>query len=241
MRFTRKAYWETDGLMRQVGESRYEIKMACDGPWLSEVRTWIRTHSSAFVEPYPPRQVNNIYFDTTGLGSFNDHLSGAYERRKLRFRWYGENLASARGALELKLKVGRSGHKVIWPVDGTLALASGDWLGIMRTLATRADAAFRELLGVSRPTLINHYRREYYVSADGQTRLTLDYAPVAYDQGLSCRPNLCFRVPLLDIVVIEVKSGVDAGQHLADVLAEMPLRVRRHSKYLAAMDAAQNW
>jgi hypothetical protein len=224
--------------MNKTTDLRYEIKMLYDGLWLSQVQSWIHTHPSAFVTAYPPRQVNNIYFDTPGLDTLSDHLSGVEERRKLRLRWYGQDLAVVRGGvLELKQKLGRHGWKESMSLEPAFSMIGMTWPQIMSSLVSQLNETFREYLAVSQPVLINSYMREYYVSADETTRLTLDYELTVYDQHFSSRPNLRFRMPALNIVIIEVKSGVRDESYLADLLAKFPLRVQRYSKYVEAMGA----
>lgn len=220
--------------------TRYELKMELDEALLPLARAWVRLHGAGFYETYPPRRVNNIYFDTNSLDAYNDHVEGVPERRKLRFRWYGEDLAHACGQLELKEKNERVGWKLVEPVEAVLDLDRCDWADAQRDLLGGLPGEngelFREMLGASRPLVINSYRREYYGSANGQVRLTLDYDQRVFDQWLSARPNLSFAVPSRDIMLIELKSGVENARYLADVLAQFPLRANRHSKFTSALD-----
>ncbi len=236
-----EASWEIKNMRDSQASGRYEIKLQYEGLHLQEVRQWIRLHSLAFKPAYPSRQVNNIYFDTWGLDSLNDHLSGLGERRKLRFRWYGENMDFARGQLEVKLKNNRIGWKHTYPVAAALDLAHHDWMQIHKTLQQHTGGAFRELVSVSRPVIINSYQRDYYIASDGQTRLTLDYEIAAYDQQLTQAPNLKFRAPLLNLVILEIKIETRHDVDLASVIAEFPLRTEKHSKYISGMSALSGW
>ncbi len=225
-----------DSELRSV---RYELKMICDQALLATTRSWAWLHSAGFHETFPPRQVNNIYFDTLDLDTYNDHVDSASERRKLRFRWYGEDLIRAQGQLELKEKNERVGWKLVQPVEAMLDLSACDWTEVQWALLGGLRGAqsglFQEMLHVSRPLVMNCYQRDYYESANGQVRLTLDYDFHAYDQWMTARPNLTFRLPALEQMVIELKSEVAYARYLADVLAEFPLRVNRHSKYISAL------
>ncbi len=221
--------------------ARYELKMECEQALLPSARSWTMLHSAGFHQAYPPRQVNNIYFDTLDMDTYNDHVEGVPERRKLRFRWYGADLGAARGQLELKEKNERVGWKLIQPVDGQMDLRGCDWSEIQRSILAgirngQQSGIFQEMLQATRPIMINCYQREYYISADERVRLTLDYDQQVYDQWLSARPNLAFRSPSLDRMLIELKSDVQHARYLADVLAEFPLRINRHSKYTSAID-----
>lgn len=241
MTSTNEAYWEINKMTNQQGSARHEIKLQYDGLHLYEVRQWIRLHSLAFTPAYPPRRVNNIYFDTTGLDCLNDHLMGVGERRKLRFRWYGENLEYAQGQLEIKQKNNRLGWKYTYPVPKTLDLAGMDWAQIHEVIKKHTEGIFYEMLSVSRPMIINSYQRDYYVASDGQTRLTLDYEITAFSQQLTRSPNLKFRVPLLNLVILELKSEAQNDVDLPSVVAEFPLRTGKHSKYITGMSAMFNW
>ena len=74
-------------------DTRYELKQTYSELFLPELRSWVQMHPAGFRTAYPPRWVNSIYFDTPDLDSFNDHIAGVPVRRKLRYRWYGEDCA----------------------------------------------------------------------------------------------------------------------------------------------------
>lgn len=220
---------------------RYEMKMEASRNSLPEVQSWVRLNAAGFRTAYPPRQVNSLYFDTLGLDAYNDHLEGVPERRKLRFRWYGPDLSRAQGHFELKCKRERAGWKMAAPVAGWIDFEKTGWTQALNGLADGLQgenrAAFLEMLKVSRPIILNSYQREYYVSADGRLRLTLDYDMRAYDQWLTAKPNIRFRLPQLDQMLIEFKCSVGDSGMLADVMSSFPLRSHQHSKYVSAIDA----
>lgn len=218
---------------RQV---RYEIKMTCEEVYLALVRSLILLHPGGFSEAYPPRQVNNIYLDTPTFDCLNAHLDGAAGRSKLRFRWYGSDYAAVRGILELKHKVGQVGWKEYSPVAATFdltAMAWDEWLDILHKHAR--DAAAHWLNQCDRPTLLNRYMREYYESADGKIRITLDYDQVAYEQVMYAWPNLTLPTPLGGCTVVEIKASPDRYRQVSDVLSSLPLQVERNSKYVSGM------
>jgi SPX domain protein involved in polyphosphate accumulation len=216
--------------------TRYELKIVYPHTWLSEVRGWVMGHPAGFITAYPPRWVNSFYFDTPDLDSFNDHLAGVPERRKLRFRWYGESLQEARGQMEVKNKTERVGWKVISLIDYPFDFEKMDWSQILVTLQEQSNGIIRELLSIVQPTLLNIYWREYYVSGDGLVRLTLDSDLRAYEQRFSARPNLWFRQPLEDNLIVELKSEVANAQVVADILTYFPSRTERRSKYVDALE-----
>jgi hypothetical protein len=101
---------------------RYELKMACDLARLAQARTWIRLHPAGFRTAFPPRTVNNLYFDTPDLNSLFANTYGVGSRQKLRLRWYGETLPTtlSHSVLELKYKDNMLGNKKTEGLDCTL-------------------------------------------------------------------------------------------------------------------------
>jgi hypothetical protein len=222
---------------------RYELKLECEPVSYPQIAGWIRLHSAGFREAYAPRQVNSLYLDTLSWDALNDHIEGVPERRKLRFRWYGPDLGAANGQMELKNKNERAGWKLVQPVRGRIDLQHCAWAAVQQGLIdglrgeplSQEQLLFQEMIRAARPFVINTYLRRYYVTADGRVRLTVDENLRAYDQWMTARPNLSFRLPLPDIIIVELKSDVQHAAALADILAEFPLRVHRHSKYITAL------
>ncbi len=212
--------------------ARYEIKMAYEPGLLPELRSWIDSHPAGFATTYPPRQVNSVYMDTPDLNSFNDHLSGIPLRRKLRFRWYGEDLTKAKGITEVKNKSERVGWKITQLVDCEFDLASQSWDEIMNGLRANTTGVIHEMLCVARPVVLTVYFREYYLSGDGLVRLTIDTDLRAYDQLMSARPNIWFCQPLEQPVIVELKSDKENATSISDILSHFPIRSNRYSKYM---------
>lgn len=225
--------------------SRYEFKIPCDPQLLPEIEMWVRLHPASWRVSYPPRQVNNIYFDSPDLRDLNANLSGAGQREKLRLRWYGPDVTRVSGAqLELKCKEGLVGWKEITHFNGALELTGALWPTLLNTLRTALDARARLCLEQRvGPVLINSYQRAYYETPDGVLRLTLDTQVCAYEQRASLAPNLMRRSLLPQQMVIEIKGPVDdeSAQRLAQTLVAFPLRIERFSKYLHGMLAASDF
>jgi hypothetical protein len=215
---------------------RYEVKMTCDEIYLPEVRSWIQLHPAGFVEAYPPRQVNNVYLDTTEMDCLNDHLDGILDRSKLRFRWYGRDPSSVQGVLELKHKSSWVGWKEYSPVPVAFDLTAVSWHDWIQQLRTYAEGDIAVCLAWrDRPTLLNSYLREYFESSDRQVRVTLDHDQAIYEQLVYSSPNLTFRTLVDRCIVIEVKSEVRFSRRVSDVLSSFPLQTEPSSKYVRGM------
>ena len=228
---------------RDRPRTRLELKMTCPETYLGQARAWVRLHPDLFVEAYPPRQVNNLYFDTPDLACLDANLVGVRDRAKLRLRWYGRDHAAARGALELKHKANQLGWKDICPVPGHMDLTCISWADLLRHLKAHAQGEVALWLGVAdRPVLINSYVREYYESGDRQVRVTIDHRQSAYDQLLYAAPNLSVQTHITDRVVVEVKADAALHRRVSRVLSSLPLHTDRNSKYVnGVMEALSRW
>lgn len=218
---------------------RYEVKMVLDGALLGEVRSWVYTHTAAFAVAFPPRQVNNVYFDTMDRQFMVDHVDGVPSRAKVRFRWYGDTRLINDGQLEIKVKIARLGQKEAYPFSGSMDLSNCSWRDFDKILTaglTSASPGSLHLLEMLHPTLINQYQREYFLSKDKLVRLTLDYGGIAFEQAFGLKPNLRHPQPSRDTLVIELKAQKSEHQRIADVLAEFPQRCSANSKYLNSLE-----
>jgi hypothetical protein len=88
---------------------------------------------------------------------------------------------------------------------------------------------------VSRPTLINRYRRSYYLSFDRSIRLPIDEKICSWMQFVGRRPNLRYARPFRGHVVLEFKAPHERAQQLADTVASIEGRISKYSKYVAGM------
>ena len=184
---------------------RYELKLVCPQAKLAAARSWILQHPEGMRVAYVPRLVRSLYLDTPALNSFEANVAGVSRRQKLRLRWYGSSTGRVENpVLELKFKENTEGGKRREKLNWML-----DWkrpyfilLGELRQAAGAKWASW--LSGATEAVLLNQYAREYYVSPDGQLRMTLDYDLRAFDQRLLGRPNLRQALPLPATAIIEI-------------------------------------
>ena len=222
----------------QTEELRYELKTSCPAYQLARVHAWVVSHPGAFKKAFPPRWVNNVYFDTWEYDSLNDHLEGIEKHQKLRLRWYGPSYKQIQHAyLELKQRMNRVGRKDVQVLDCDFDLEKLTWSEIMAALKAGCDEHFSPIILSVRPVLISRFYREYYVTADGETRLTLDYHLQSFDQRFSRFPNIRYSTPLLDDLIVEVKSGVETADRLSRLLANFPFRFDKYSKYVSSLQS----
>ena len=218
-------------------QTRYEIKIVFDRFLRNHESQWIRLHSAGFIQAYPPRKVNNIYFDTIDLDSLNDHISGISERRKLRLRWYGDAFVFQSALLEVKQKVNRLGWKDSQPISGSFDCQTMTWNDITTLIKQSSRDGFLQMIEESNPVLINHYQREYYKAAyDDEIRVSVDTKLTTYLQKDNYKPNLQFALPSEGILILEVKCPLEKSDQIPKLLDEFPARPGAFSKYNQAME-----
>lgn len=212
-------------------ELRHEVKFAASRTRYQELEQWIRLHPAGFRTAYPPRRVNNVYFDTYDLAAYRENLSGVSRRDKLRLRWYGDDAGAEKSVLEVKHRRNQLGWKTLYRT-GAIDLANSSWGELKRGLrAGLPDEGRIWLDSHPLPVLINRYERQYFEHPEGGVRVTLDWRQMVFDQRCARRPNLGQRSNLPDSLVVEVKFGEQNRVLGSSVIQGIPIRASRNSKY----------
>lgn len=206
---------------------RHERKFIARAASPAGIRDLIRLNPAVFRVEHPPRRVNNLYLDTPYFRHARAHLAGAAERVKLRVRWYGDEGTEAR--FEIKRRAGTASCKETLPlpgVAGAFALDAG-------TLSSSGERV-REAVRGHRFTLANHYMREYFRSADGRLRLTIDSAATFRPMrpGGGCAGG---DEPMQGLVILELKYAPADEARALEAAARLPFRLSRSSKYITGL------
>lgn len=222
--------------------ARMEIKFVAEAGHYHILHHWLRMHAAGFVSPFPDRRVNNVYFDTYDYTAFDMNLSGASDRAKVRYRWYGESTEPDAGALEVKCRRNFYGWKKLFKVAWKPFNQGDSWHDIRAALIAQLPGEGREWLKTTPlPVLLNRYRRRYFLSADRRIRATLDAEQSVFDQRFKPAPNFHRRANLPDTLVVEFKFDRRDHDRAADILGTIPLRVSRNSKYVTAVRAISEY
>jgi hypothetical protein len=223
-------------------DARLEIKFVADERHEPLLASWFAGHPACFAEPYPARWVNNVYFDTYDYLAFRQNLSGASQRYKLRYRWYGEHGLPGQGTLEVKCKRNFYGWKLRYPVDA-LSCREGDrWQDIRHRLVAQLPAEGRMWLEANpQPVIINRYYRRYMVTHDQKVRATIDTRVSVYDQRYKPWPSVRRPANVPNVLVVELKFDRSERERASRLVEGLPLRVSRHSKYVTGVQSVQGY
>jgi len=219
-------------------EERHEVKFAAYATEYAILRHWLHMHPAGFFSPYPDRQVNNVYFDTWDYRAYAENLAGVSERSKVRYRWYGDSAGPAVGSLEVKQKRNHFGWKLRYALSEAPYQPGDDWQAVREFIRRQIPVAGQFWLDQNPlPIMINRYRREYYESADRLIRATIDLDQRVCDQRSGALPNFDHPAIMQDTLVVEFKFAREDRPDAVRLLAKMPLRIGRHSKYMNAVRA----
>ena len=221
--------------LNQVENLRYERKFAVDAVNVDSLLHLVKLHPALFIEVYEKRRVNSIYFDTDDYSYYQDTMLGKISRQKVRLRWYGNNVETIRdGKIEIKSKRGYLGSKEIFdlgtfPTDDLL-VNFRKYIGA----SAEIDAGCKQLFGFLRPIIMVSYLRRYFISADKNFRITLDYALKFHDVRTGFNP---LRSVASNACVLELKYQAEHDELAHTITASLPNRYTNSSKYRIGLES----
>ncbi|MFK7810829.1 MAG: VTC domain-containing protein, partial [Saprospiraceae bacterium] len=197
----------------------------------------LKAHPAMFHIPFPPRYINNIYFDSSQFGNYGDNVVGAKNRNKFRIRWYGDQFGHIKKPiLEIKIKKGLAGAKRHYPLV-PFTLEPGFSQHQMNQIFDESNlpGAVREMLRYQAPTLINRYFRKYFLSADRRFRVTVDtklkFVRIGRHQN-----SFLQRRSVDNQVIVELKYDTEDDKDAMTISNSFPFRLSKSSKYVSGVD-----
>ena len=189
----------------------------------------IKYNKANFSIHYPPRYINNIYFDTIDYKNYFDNIEGDTKRKKVRIRWYGEFFGiNNKGKIEFKEKNGPVVRKIQKKIEN-FELTSKINLNKLEKIWNYKIPILKQL----KPSVINRYYRKYYISNDKNIRLTIDR-----NQTFS-KPSKPYNFKKLnkyfEPIILEIKYNVENHRKAYIVTNDLEARVRKYSKYIESI------
>jgi len=209
---------------------RYERKFLISELSKKNVDMLVKLHPYLFYEVFSRRQVNNVYFDTFNLQNYYDNVEGSSDRVKVRIRWYGNLFGHIeKPILEIKIKTGLLGTKKLVKLDPFNFSAQTNMSNILKGISDNNIIQNFNLLSL-KPTLLNRYLRNYYLSADGNYRITIDEKQSFYKiQDYS--NSFLNRVDDNKSVILELKYNKEFDSEVGNITSRFPFRLSKNSKY----------
>jgi hypothetical protein len=218
-------------------ELRHERKFLITDHSEKDVEQMIKIHPACFSEIYHERIVNNIYFDSLGFNNYYDNVEGEIDRLKVRIRWYGDLFGLIkRPTLEFKIKKGLLGKKDSYPLLPFKLDIDFSKAQIQRSLASgKIPIHILDLLNSLKPVLLNCYSRKYFLSADGQFRITIDWNLTYYRINYFGNTFLNKSVDYTTSV-LELKYDSSLETEAKQIGNCFPFALTKSSKYLQGIE-----
>lgn len=222
-----------DFLFSNVQSFRFERKFYVEDTKRQDIETLLKLHPAMFQEIYQERKVNNIYFDSPALEHYYENVDGIARRLKVRIRWYGSTFRLVNEpVLELKLKHNLHIAKLHYPLKSFLLDRQFSLKQIKKLFnETAMPFALKEYLMGLHFSLLNNYKRKYYLSADRKYRITVDSDIEAYKISPFDNSFVDKHANYRDII-IELKYNKVNDDFVDSITNYLPFRLTRSSKYL---------
>ncbi|MGI9551854.1 MAG: VTC domain-containing protein [Aurantibacter sp.] len=140
---------------------------------------------NGFSDIFYRRQINNLYLDNSAFEDVIDNVEGFSSREKTRIRWYGGLFERSEKVLEQKIKSDDVNRKESIKLGDYQLNSLDDTYNLYFKVIDHLNESKEYLSSIhlKRPTLLNRYKRNYFMSADDEIRVTLDqdlfyYSPI---------------------------------------------------------------
>jgi SPX domain protein involved in polyphosphate accumulation len=182
--------------------------------------------TNGFTETFSSRKINSIYLDTQNFDFAKDNINGVNKRKKIRFRWYNNNLNEI--FLEEKNKQNFQVNKIVSKIP---FLVDKDY--IVRDLKRYLDKNKNKVSNYNyKFVLKTNYTRSYWVSADKQLRATVD------TNIKTSSINSLYNLFDLNETILEFKFHPDKEEYFRNLYSSQNFifRTKKFSKYIQSFN-----
>lgn len=211
---------------------RYEIKLPLEKVQFENLKQYLYQLGLFPITAYPNRRVNSIYYDTRGLYDYHSNVSGVAERSKKRIRWYNGDLSKLR--YEKKIKQNKASRKESIRIKNELNIIPDTSRKLDQLLNQLEPCVEKIELELVEPILEVQYQRQYFLLHQ-DLRMTIDQEQ-KFRRLTPMADNIFIRSPVY--AVVEFKFPANRGASMKSLLANLPFRLFRHSKYIIGVEAS---
>ena len=170
------------------------------------------------------------------MNNYRNNINGNSQRKKIRIRWYGDFFGEVSSpTLEIKEKKDMVVNKTSIPMPNFLINPSMSVKNIIKDIAGSLykDALFIRLLNA---TIINRYKREYFLSQDKRFRITIDTNQSFSNTNNIKKPQKMYTSNIQP-AIIEVKYSLQFEKEAHKITNALGLRINKNSKYINSINA----
>ena len=217
---------------------RYEKKFIIQDLEPSEIYHLIKHNSAMFSEIFYSRRINNIYFDSINFKNYHEHLNGISQRIKIRVRWFGKTFGLIENPiLEFKMKDGYLGEKRRFKLKPFILDKKICFKSLQKDIFEKSNlpAEIIEIIKMSKPTLLNSYKRKYFASVNKKIVITTDKDLIFYKIKEN-HNNFIEKILDKNLQILELKYSAENDDEASKITQEFPFRITAISKYIQGID-----
>lgn len=189
----------------------------------------------SFADSHGGYRVRSLYFDNYSDKALREKIDGVDQREKFRIRFYNGDTSHIR--LEKKCKSGMMCYKygATLPRPVCEALLEGNYAALRDTGQPLAEELYAKLFYQQlRPKTVVDYRRDAYLYAPGNVRVTLDY-DIRSESRVERFLDGEFQmgVPLQGLIILEVKYDQFLPELIRGITTLSSRQQTAFSKYAA--------
>jgi len=186
---------------------------------------------NGFTKQYPDRIISSIYLDTANYDFAKDNINGVSERKKIRFRWYNNNLD------DIYVEEKNKRNFNVWKNIKKISLPNNE-KSLLENLKEYFDKAkFKNINNFNyKFVLKTNYKRSYWLLSNNKIRATIDI-----DINASSMNNFSKPIYLGD-TVLEFKFNPLQEEFFRNFFSERfgHLRAQKYSKYVRSFLELEN-
>ncbi|MCK4533399.1 VTC domain-containing protein [bacterium] len=207
-----------------------------------QIEQIVKFNPEMFSEIYYQRFVNNLYLDTFNRKSYFDAVNGVTVRVKVRIRWYGDLFGKIKNPiLEFKIKKGLWSSKKLFSLDKFSINNDLELDGILNILKKSNIPDILKLnLNSLEFSLLNRYKRKYFLSADSNYRITIDSEMEYYQLKAKDNNFLCHTTDSTN-TILELKYEQKQDESADKITNFFPFRMTKSSKYINGIERLNLW
>lgn len=224
-------------MLTSVSHFRYERKYLTREYGHHQLEQQLLLQPAFFKPIYHQRKVISIYFDTPELDYYYLNVLGAFERKKVRVRWYEHDGHFSDLQIEVKIKAGELIKKLTIPIKKTISELFSDFssdfpqIELTQIVQNQLQNSLVEAVNI-RPVMVNSYQRKYFFSQSTGMRVTID-SDLRFQLAAVWRQRQTEQK--LDATILECKYSVQDDPRLTKIAQGLPLIVTKSSKYILGM------
>jgi len=184
-----------------------------------------------FSKNYPDRKISSIYLDTLNFDFAKDNINGVNERKKIRIRWYNDDLD------QLYFEEKNKRNFYVWKNISKINISSNK----EKLIKNLKNFFFRSKNIINNNYNYNfilktNYKRNYWLSSNGKIRATID------TEINACPADNPTKVIKLPETILEFKFSPNSESFFRDFFSQKSLNIRtkKYSKYIQSFIALED-